>query len=152
MFSVNKSSPQGEEKLMVPLSTNNRPLYLEMGLFTSNLCCPKQKANKWCKIQNGEGDTHRLLLSDRAQRRAPMAGTVTHLFLPHQGVVVLITQSCLTLLDSTDCSPPGSSVHGIFQARTLEWVAISSSRGSSQPRDRTHISYISCTGRQVLYH
>jgi len=41
-----------------------------------------------------------------------------------------------------DCSPSGSSVHGIFQARILEWVAISSSRGSSQPRDRTHVSCI----------
>ena len=47
------------------------------------------------------------------------------------------------------CSPPGSSVHGISQARILEWVAISSSRGSSQPRDWIHISY---TGRQILYH
>ena len=46
----------------------------------------------------------------------------------------------------------GSSVHGILQARTLEWVAMSSSRGSSRPRDPTHVSYISCTGRQVLYH
>ena len=41
-----------------------------------------------------------------------------------------------------DCSPPGSSVHGIFQARALEWVAISFSRGSSQPRDRTRVSHI----------
>ena len=48
-----------------------------------------------------------------------------------------------------DCSPSGSSVHGIFPARILEWVAISSSRGSSWPRDQTHIS---CTGRQVFYH
>ena len=47
-----------------------------------------------------------------------------------------------------DCSPPGSSVHGIFQARILEWVAISSSRGSSPPRDRTHVSFI---GRRILY-
>ena len=45
-----------------------------------------------------------------------------------------------------DCSPPGSSIHGILQSRILEWVAISSSRGSSQPRDRTHIFYISCIG------
>ena len=51
-------------------------------------------------------------------------------------------QSCLTLFDPMDCSLPGSSVHGIFQARTLEWVAISSSRGSSQPRDRTQVSCI----------
>ena len=45
--------------------------------------------------------------------------------------------SCQTLCNSMDCSPPGSSVHGILQARILEWVAMPSSRGSSQPRDRT---------------
>ena len=50
--------------------------------------------------------------------------------------------SCLTLCDPVDCSPPGSSVHGIFQARILEWVAISFSRGSSWPRDRTQVSRI----------
>ena len=51
-------------------------------------------------------------------------------------------QSCPTLCNPVDCSPPGSSVHGILQARILEWVAISSSRGSSQPRDRTQVSCI----------
>ena len=52
-----------------------------------------------------------------------------------------------------DCSLPGSSVHLILQARILEWVAMPSSRGSSWPRDRTHVvSYVSCNGRQVLYH
>ena len=55
---------------------------------------------------------------------------------------MLVTQSCLTLCDHMDCSPPGSSVHGILQARILEWVANSSSRGSSWPRDWTHISCI----------
>ena len=49
-------------------------------------------------------------------------------------------QSCPTLCDPMDCSPPGSVVHGILQARTLEWVALPSSRGSSQPRDGTHVS------------
>ena len=53
-------------------------------------------------------------------------------------------QLCLTLCDSTDCSPPGSSVHGILQARILEWVAIPFSRGSSQPRDQTPVAYASC--------
>ena len=62
------------------------------------------------------------------------------------------SQSCLTLHDPMDCSPPGSSVHGILQARILEWVAMPSFRGSSSPRDVTHISYISCIGSQVLYH
>ena len=57
-------------------------------------------------------------------------------------------QSCPTLCDPLDCSPPGSSVHAISQARILEWVAISFSRGSSWPRDRT---YVFCTGRWILY-
>ena len=52
-----------------------------------------------------------------------------------------------TLCDPVDCSPPGSSVHGILQARRLEWVVTPSSRGSSRPRDWIHISYIFCTGR-----
>ena len=50
-----------------------------------------------------------------------------------------------------DCSPSGFSVHGILQVRILEWVAMPSSRGPSPPRDQTHVSYISCIGRQVLY-
>ena len=48
----------------------------------------------------------------------------------------------LTLCDPLDCSPPGFSVHGVFQARTLEWVAMPSSRGSSQPRDWTQVTCI----------
>ena len=59
-------------------------------------------------------------------------------------------QSCPTLFSPTDCSPPGSSVHGILQARIPEWDALPSCRGSSQPRDQTWVSYISC--RWVLYH
>ena len=64
----------------------------------------------------------------------------------------LVTQVCLTLCKSLDCSLPGSLVHGISQAKILEWVAISYSRGSSQPRDRTRVSCFSCIGRQILYH
>ena len=61
-----------------------------------------------------------------------------------------VAQSCPTLCYPRDCSPPGSAVHGILQARTLEWVAISSSRGFSQPRDQTCASCISCLGRWIL--
>ena len=50
-----------------------------------------------------------------------------------------VAQSCLTLCDPMDCSPPGSCVHEILQARILVWVAIPSSRGSSQPRNQTQI-------------
>ena len=53
-----------------------------------------------------------------------------------------VAQSCPTLFDPMDGSLPGSAVHGIFQARILEWAAISFSRGSSQPRDRTRVSHI----------
>ena len=53
-----------------------------------------------------------------------------------------VAQSCLTLCDPVDCSLRGSSIHGIFQAIVLEWVAISVSRGSSRPRDRTQVSCI----------
>ena len=54
--------------------------------------------------------------------------------------------------DPMDCSPPGSSVHGIFQARILEWVATSFSRGSFLPRDRNHVSWVSCSARRILHH
>ena len=64
----------------------------------------------------------------------------------------MYAQSCQTLSDPMDCSPPGFSVLGIFQARTLEWVAVSFSRGPSRPRDRTGVSRISCLGRQTLYY
>ena len=61
-----------------------------------------------------------------------------------------VSQSCLTLCDPKDCNPPGSIVHGIFQARVLEWVANCYSRGSSQPRDQACISCGSCTGTWIL--
>ena len=63
-----------------------------------------------------------------------------------------VAQSCPTLSDPMDCNPPGSSVHGIFQAKTLRWVAISLSGGSSQPRDWIYVSCVSCIGRRVLHH
>ena len=64
----------------------------------------------------------------------------------------LSARSCLTLCGPMDCSPSGSSVHGIFQARILEWVVTSYSRGSSQPRDRNCIPWASCIVGRILYH
>ena len=61
----------------------------------------------------------------------------------------LVAKLCPTLCDPMDCSPPGSSVQGISQARILEWVVISFSRRPSWPKDQTPIS---CTGRGILYH
>ena len=59
-----------------------------------------------------------------------------------QKVRVLVAQLCLTLCDTMDCSPPGSSVPGILQARILEWVAMPSSMGLSRPRDQNHILHL----------
>ena len=63
-----------------------------------------------------------------------------------------VPQFWSTLWDPMDCSPQVSAVHGIFQARTPEWVAISFARGSSQPRDWTCVSCVSCFGRQIFYY
>ena len=71
--------------------------------------------------------------------------THTHMYTTHRHihihtcVVTQVLQLCLTLYDPTDCSLPGSCVHGILQSRILEWVAIFFSRGSSRPRDRTKV-------------
>ena len=86
--------------------------------------------------------------------RLPWLITLT---LPVLGTCVLCTctkslQSCPTLCDHRDYSLQGSSVRGILQARILQWVALPSSRGSSQPRDQTCVSSIFCIGRKVLYH
>ena len=64
-------------------------------------------------------------------------------------VIVIQSLSPFWLCNPMDCNLPGSSVHGISQAKIQDWAAISSSRGASQPRDRTHVS---CTGRWILYH
>ena len=63
-----------------------------------------------------------------------------------------LLQSCPTLFDLIDCSPPGPSAHGILQARLLQWVAMPFSRGSSRPRDWTCISCVSCIARRFFPH
>ena len=67
-------------------------------------------------------------------------------------VCAKLLQLCPTLCDLMDCSPAGSSVHEILQARILEWIAMPSSKGSSRPRDKTQVFYVSCSGRWILCH
>ena len=101
------------------------------------------KVDKWLKQTNFHGrDT------EHNQETIPwecQAQTISQnsvkLWIKHN-IDSEVAQSCLTLCEPMDCSPPGSSVHVIFQARILEWVAISFSRGSSRPRDRTRVSRI----------
>ena len=66
----------------------------------------------------------------------------TNTILQINYVLVLISQLCPAICDPMDCSLPGSSIHGILQARILEWIVISFSRGSSWPRDRIQVSVI----------
>ena len=88
---------------------------------------------------------HAFILQPRRLWYEKIQGWIKGLYLPG----CLVAKLCLTFCDPVDWRLPGSSVHGIFQARILEWVAISSSRGSCQPRNQTCIS---CIGRQILYH
>ena len=67
-------------------------------------------------------------------------------------ICCVCAQSQPTLCGHMDLSPPGSSARGIFQARVLQWVAMSYSKVSSQPRDQSCVSCVSCIGRQILYH
>ena len=85
----------------------------------------------------------------RQHNLPPYSGIYFTQFLNHEDMVVVVAQLCLTLCGPMDCSPLGFSVHEISQARILGWVAISFSRVSSWPRDRTHVS---CIDRQILYH
>ena len=70
----------------------------------------------------------------------------------HSLEMCLHDQSCPTVWSPMDCSLLGSPVYEVFPARIQEWIVISSSRRSSQPRDQTHVSCSSCIGRQILYH
>ena len=67
-------------------------------------------------------------------------------------ILCLCAHSCLTFCDFMDCSPPGSFVHWILQARILGWVVMPSSRGSSRPRGHTRVSCISCTESRFFTH
>ena len=94
----------------------------------------KESSSSWNK---------RILISNiKTDERIKLAGKGNHTTWEHYNNIMkvkmkaLVTRSCPTLCDPRDCSPPGSSVHGIFQARILEWVAISFSRGFSRPRDQ----------------
>ena len=70
----------------------------------------------------------------------------------HVWVCAKSLQLCLIPCDPMACSPSGSSVHGILQAGILEWAVMTFCMGSCQPRDQTHIFFVSCIGRQVLDH
>ena len=100
----------------------------------------------WPKVNNREehSSTHQQIIGLKIYIAWPCPSDKTK--LPPQSVSLImeskIFQLCPTLCNPVDCCLPRSSIHGIFQARVLEWVANSFSRGSSQPRDQTWVSHI----------
>ena len=93
-------------------------------------------------------------IKEEPTKWSSLPSTVGNIFSLLMGIQIAAKslKSCPTLCNPIDSSPPGSPIPGILQARPLEWVAISFSRGSSWPRVRPHVSRISCFVRQVLYH
>ena len=82
----------------------------------------------------------------------PQEHLILFYFILFYPIAVVVFSGVQLFCDPMDCSLPGSSVHGISQARILEWVATSFSRGSFQSRGQTRGTYFSCIGRQILYH
>ena len=108
----------------------------------------KSLAKCWCCLFENF-DCRMFSGSDFNEKYKIFSKSVSWLLLT---LCVLVAQSCPTLCDPMDYSPPDSSVHGILQARILEWAAVSFSRGSSRPRDQCCVSYVSFIGRWILYH
>ena len=100
------------------------------------LKCCTQYASKFGKLSSAHR-TGKCQFSFQSQRKAMPKNVKSK-----ESERSEVTQSCPTLCDPMDYSLPGSSIHGIFQARVLEWVAISFSRGSLWPRDQTQVSHI----------
>ena len=96
---------------------------------------PRQGAQVWSLV-----DELGSLIPSGVAPKKTFLSKIMHVNLLGQCVQAKSFQSCLTLWNPMNCIVPGSFVHGILQARILKWVAIPSSRKSSQPRDQTHIS------------
>ena len=103
--------------------------------------------HSWLQSLVGELRSYKLRCTAKKQIKMNFLPSLLPLHSQHIVYYCLVMKWCQTI--SMDCSPPASSVHRISQARILEWVAVSFSRGSSPARNQTHIF---CIGRQILYH
>ena len=125
------------------------------------LMCDLPRGSAVCaKIRQGQGSEGRgggarrgreqkHLTVVRQRPQGPAAWRLSSCAAPYLRVRLCMCAVVSYSLRPVDSSPPGSSVHRTFQARILEWVAMPFSKGSSQPRDRTHVS---CLGKWALYH
>ena len=105
--------------------------------------------SKWYKLIHWRNAQQRGTLDGMAPKGLSERIVFSLELIGHACLHVNLFQSRLTLCNPMDCSPPGSSVHGILQARILAWVVMPSFRGSSWPRDQSSISYVSCIGRKI---
>ena len=126
----------------------NGPVHLLDQVETASPWLPLLLLGELCHLGGGghsQGTLKEDLCNNTAHKRCTPSLSLTR-WLYHVGMIWcgggLVTKSCPALCDAADCSLPGSSVHGILQARILEWVAISFSRGSSRPRNRTRVTCI----------
>ena len=133
-----KTCKQGPEERMYLFQMLKFFFFFKVSLWRN--MSRRESDERWCQKMLRNQVASLLLL--RPQIRCPYT----------MSLFVVQSLSCVRFLcNSMDCSPPGSSVRGIFQARILEWVAIPFSRESSQSRDQTCVSCISCIDRQILH-
>ena len=137
-FLVNKEHDRERIVLLITLST----LLKKLGIFSTFLLRWNSLYTR-CTLTQCLGQ---VALPSRMPQDANYNSVTiyrcVHCFSHFSGSEMLVAQSCPTLCDPKSCSLPGFSVHGILQARILEWVAIAFSRGSSQPWDQTQVSCI----------
>ena len=135
-----------------------------LNLFTKQKQTHRQKTLIITRVGHGGKQTHTAVckIGKQQESTAQYRNYTQHLVVTHDGknlkkniciciYVCVCVQLCSTLCDPMDCNLPGSSVHGIFQARILERVAISYARGSFWPRERTRVSGISCIDRWISF-
>ena len=107
-------------------------------VFSTDVCWMNRWTTYCSVVFQSQKAVHFINVTESQKSGHTHKTSVTHCC----AVLDLVAQSCPTLCNPMGCSPPGSSVHGVLQARMLEWVAVLFSRGSSQPRDQTQVSRI----------
>ena len=136
---------------LLPTAISSHPSRLSQSTRLSSLCYTAN--SHWLSILHTVMYMYQYYALNSSHLLLPLlcsqvCSLCLHLYCVHAKSL----QKCLTLCNPIDSSLPGSSVHGISQARILEWDAMLSSRESSQPRDQNWVSYVSSIGKRVLYH
>ena len=157
LFFLRASAFNGERPINIVvafLSLTIVAIIYQVLLCLRQICVPKALWDQTnINMERSEFGAHRGLLHREARRTRGRGSCPPKPWIPKGFCVFMLSRfSHVRLCDLMDSSPPGSSVHGISQARTLERVATPSSWGSSWARDQTRVSCVFCVGRQILYH